>query len=217
MCFLGAADMIQRMAVTLAERQLEMLRRMAALEPLPVFMGGYAEDALTTGTVTREHEDFDWVFPRRELALRRAQAEELEFEGFETWGEAAPGEPFYLFSWAPGDLRLDLGVADEEDGGLWVKVHKLFFEVDGAEAPAGFRVRLPDDTFEHPATELEGIPIRTVSPLALYQLRVGIASQGAFGELTEKQLAATRRLRETFFPGRSEAELAPVVEPLANR
>jgi hypothetical protein len=63
--------------MTLADRQLEMLRRMAALDPPPVFMGGFAEDARAAGTVTRPHEDLDWVFPRGELELRRAQAERL--------------------------------------------------------------------------------------------------------------------------------------------
>jgi hypothetical protein len=57
--------------------------------------------------------------------------------------------------------------------------------------------------------------MKTISPLALYQMRVGISSWGSFGRLTEKQLASARRLRDRFFPGRSEAELAPVVEPLA--
>jgi hypothetical protein len=50
--------------------------------------------------------------------------------------------------------------------------------------------------------------------LALYQLRVGIASQGSFGELSETQLRSAKRLRETFFPGRTEAELAPRIQPL---
>jgi hypothetical protein len=200
--------------VTLAERQLEMLRRMASLGPPPFFIGGYAEDALMAGMVTREHGDFDWLLPRRELDLRRAQAEELGFTGFETWGEAAPGEPFYLFARAPHDLRLELGVVDEEDGALWMRVHKLSFDIKGQEAPCGFRVRLPDDTFEQPPVDLGGIRIHTVSPLALYQLRAGIASRGSFGELSERQLESAKRLREVFFPDRSEADLAPVVETL---
>jgi hypothetical protein len=142
--------------MTLAERQLAMLRRMAALDPAPVFIGGYAEDALAAGTVTRPHQDLDWFFPRRELDLRRAQAEKLGFTGFETWGEAAPGEPFYVYAWTPDDVRLDLGIADEEDGPLWVKVHRLFFEVDGREAPAGFRVRMRDDTLTQPPSRSTG-------------------------------------------------------------
>jgi hypothetical protein len=82
------------------------------------------------------------------------------------------------------------------------------------KAPAGFRVRLPEDTFEQSPVELDGITLRTVSPLALYQLRVGIAGQGAFGALSEKQVRAAARLRETFFPDRTEHGLAPAVEPL---
>jgi hypothetical protein len=50
-------------------------------------------------------------------------AEQLGFEGFETKGEAAPGEPFYLYAWAPHDVRLDLGIVDEDDGAWWMKVH----------------------------------------------------------------------------------------------
>ncbi len=33
---------------------IEMLRLMGALDPAPVFMGGWAEDALLAGTMTRE-------------------------------------------------------------------------------------------------------------------------------------------------------------------
>jgi hypothetical protein len=56
--------------MSLEEQQLQMLRRMATLDPPPCFMGGYAEDALLAGTLTRPHEDFDWLLPRRELELR---------------------------------------------------------------------------------------------------------------------------------------------------
>jgi hypothetical protein len=83
--------------VSLAEAQFALLERCAALDPPPPLMGGYAEDALLARSVTRPHEDVDWLFPRRELGLRLAQAAELGFEAFETWGEAAPGEPFYLY------------------------------------------------------------------------------------------------------------------------
>jgi hypothetical protein len=49
---------------SLAEKQLDLLRRMASLDPPPCFMGGYAEDALLAGAVTRPHEDIDWLLPR---------------------------------------------------------------------------------------------------------------------------------------------------------
>jgi hypothetical protein len=198
---------------SLAERQLELIARMASLDPPPWFMGGYAEDALLAGTVTRPHLDVDWLFPRRELDLRLEQCAQLGFAAFETWGEAAPGEPFYLFG-ENGDLRLDLGIADESGGQRIVRVHSLAFEVDGRPAPSGYQVHLPEDLFEYPEVELDGIALRPASPLGLYQLRVGIASQGSFGELSERQRASARNLRETFYPGASEEELAPSIEPL---
>jgi hypothetical protein len=87
--------------------------------------------------------------------------------------------------------------------------------VDGREAPVGYQVQLPPDLFDHPEVQLDGVAIRPASPLGLYQLRVGIASQGSFGELSDRQMEPARRLRETFFPDRAEDELAPRVEPLS--
>jgi hypothetical protein len=106
------------------------------------------------------------------------------------WGRR-PRAPFYLFG-QNGDLKIDIGIADEEDGALWVKVHKRFFTIDDEEPPAGYRLRLPPDTFDRPPVELEGIPVWTASPLALYQLRVGIARQGSFGPLSERHLEMSR-------------------------
>ena len=198
----------------LAEAQFALLEQTAALDPAPCLMGGYAEDALLARSVTRPHEDVDWLFPRRELPLRLAQAADLGFEAFETWGDAAPGEPFYLYG-ENGALKLDLGVADVADGRYVVRVHKIHFEVDGGQAPAGYQFALPEDAFDHPPVELDGLTVRVVSPLTLYQLRAGIASQGSFGPLSERQLGSLAALRERFFPDRSEEELLPPVEPLA--
>jgi hypothetical protein len=198
---------------SLAEAQLDLLRQMAALEPAPCLIGGYAEDALLAGTVTRPHVDIDWMIPRRELALRLAQARELGFGDFETWGESAPGEPFYLYA-ENGDLKLELGVADEQDGRVCLEIQKLAFEIDGREAPAGYRLLLPHDTFEHPPVELDGVAVRTASPLALYQLRVGIATRGSFGPLSAQQRESAQRLKERFFPHTADRDLKPHLEPL---
>ena len=195
------------------EQSLDLLRRMADLDPSPVLMGGYAEDALIEGTVSRLHEDVDWLVPRAELALRMDQARILGFETFETFGESAPGQPFYLYT-AQGEVSIDIGVSDEVDDHPTIDVHRLMFEIDGKQAPAGFRVHLPSDTFTHPSASIDGIPVRVASPLASYQIRIGIASRGAFGELNEKQLTSLRRIKRAFFSDRTDEELAPKVEPL---
>lgn len=197
----------------LAERQLELIAKLAALDPTPSFMGGYAEDALLAGTVTRPHDDVDLIFPRDQEELRMAQLSGLGFTTWETWGEAAPGVPFYLFG-QRGDLKLDLGVIDQADGQNWMRVHKLAFTVGGEEAPAGYQLRLPDDLFDHPLVELEGIPIKPIPPLALYQLRAGVAKQNSFGPLSERHLATMAELRERFFPESPDDELLPPSEPL---
>jgi hypothetical protein len=198
---------------SLAEAQLELLRLMAALDPTPCLIGGYAEDALLAGTVTRAHVDIDWLVPRHELPLRHAQARELGFGEFETWGESAPGKPFYLYA-ENGDLKLELGVTDEQDGRVHLRIRKLAFDIDGREPPAGYQVLLPPDTFAHPPVELDGVLVRTASPLALYQLRTGIASQGSFGPLSAQQRESARRLKERFFPLYPDADLKPRIEPL---
>ncbi len=176
-------------------------------------MGGYAEDALLAGAVTRPHEDVDLIFPRDQEELRRAQLAELGFTDWETWGEAAPGVPFYLFGQS-GDLKLDLGFVDQVDGENWMRVHRLAFTVGGKEAPAGYQLRLPDDLFDHPPVELDGIRIKPIPPLALYQMRAGVAQHNSFGPLSDRHRAIMAQLRERFFPDKTEEELLPPSAPL---
>jgi hypothetical protein len=179
--------------VARAVAQLDLLRRMSELDPPPFVFGGYAEDALLAGTVTRPHGDVDWLVPRNELALRLEQARTLGFVEFETWGESAPGEPFYLFAQS-GDLSIDIGVADEADGRPLARVWKLAFPIDGGE--------------------LDGIAVHVASPLALHQIRAAIAAKGSFGPLSATQRASLDKLRETFFPEYAEHELTPRIESL---
>jgi hypothetical protein len=73
---------------------------------------------------------------------------------------------------------------------------------------------MPDDLFSQPLVELEGIRIKPASPLALYQIRAGVAAQNSFGPLSDRQRATLVQLRERFFPDRSEDELLPPSEPL---
>ena len=109
-----------------------------------------------------------------------------------------------------------MGITDAADGRHVIKVHRLAFDIAGRGARAGYQVILPDDTYDHPAVNIDGIPIRVASPLALYQLRVGIASQGSFGELSDRQRAQSRRLREALLEGRSDAQLAPPIVRIAS-
>jgi hypothetical protein len=151
------------------------------------------------------------MFPRHEFNLRLAQARVLGFTEFQTLGEAAPGKPCLLFAHG-GDLQIDLGVSDEIDGQDWACMSRLMFDIDGAPAPAGYRIALPADTYRHPLVTLEGISVRVASPLCLYQLRTALAAKGSFGPLSERQHTAASQLRETFFPDQLTTDLAPEIK-----
>jgi len=64
--------------MSLEEQQLQMLRRMATLDPPPCFMGGYAEDALLSahrlGSRERHQSGYEawavWTFDDDLLAAR---------------------------------------------------------------------------------------------------------------------------------------------------
>jgi hypothetical protein len=86
--------------------------------------------------------------------------------------------------------------------------------VDGQEAPAGYQLRLPDDLFDHPLVELEGIRIKPIPPLALYQMRAGVAQHNSFGPLSDRHRAIMAQLRERFFADKTEEELLPPSAPL---
>jgi hypothetical protein len=118
----------------LSERQFDLLARMSALDPPVRIMGGYAEDAPLAGTSTRPHVDIDWLLPRHEQELRLGQAKKLGFQAFEVRGEPAPHQPFYLHG-RDGDLELEIGIVDEDDRGIWVRVGRLAFEIGGKPPP----------------------------------------------------------------------------------
>lgn len=170
----------------LPTRQLRLLRRMAELENPPCVFGGYAEDALLAGTVTPAHLDVNWLVPRNELELRRGQAQAFGFTEFETWGEAAPGEPFYLCA-RNGDLSIDIGVSDEADEQVYGRIWRVAFEIDGQPAHAGYRFDLPSDTYSYPVAQLDNTTLRVASPLALYQLRAAISTMGSCGGLCPRR------------------------------
>ncbi len=81
-----------------------------------------------------------------------------------------------------------------------------------AQAPPGrFRLLLPADTFAHPAASLDGVPVQTVSPLALYQLRATSALTRSVGEKREWDQAMQARLKQAFFASSPDWELRPEI------
>lgn len=197
-----------------AARQLELLAKLQTFPSPPFLMGGVAEDALFEGGFTRPHGDLDLLVERSQLGEVLTQLRSLGYDSWETKGENAAGEPFYLAS-VGAPVLIEIGVADrDERGDLFFEVARVHFKLETGDPPVGYRVYLPADTFDHPPTPLEGIQVRCVSPLANYQLRVGIASRGTFGALRESDKVADERLRAKFFPTADALALRPRVESL---
>ena len=196
------------------DRQLDLLRRLHELTPPPLLMGGFAEDALFHGGYSRDHNDVDLLVERADLARLLAQLSELGYDAWTTKGENATGEPFYLERSVNG-LLIEIGVTDRNQRDeLFLEIARVHYTLASGDPPVGYRVYLPADTYEREETSFEGIPVRCVSPLAAYQLRAGIASRGTFGKLRAVDEVAMEQLRARFFPGASEHELKPRVEPL---
>lgn len=195
-------------------RQLDLLEQFQEFEPPPFLMGGVAEDALLSGGYTRPHGDLDLLVERSELddLLRRLRP--LGYDAWATRGENASGEPFYLAS-QDSPVLLELGVTDRNDqGDLYLEIARVHYTLGSGEPPVGYRVYLPPNTFSYPPVMLEGSQVRCISPLATFQLRLGIGSRGTFGPLRDSDKAATESLRVKFFPSEDEQMLQPRVESL---
>ncbi len=186
------------------DKYLQLLERIANLLPPVFIMGGFAEDALLNHRITRQHGDIDVLTPRSQLNQCLEQFKSLGFPAFEVYLEESPGHPFVLGADA-NDLHIEVGVSNVDPSGNYS------FEVNGQAPSSRYRVFLPKDTLDYPATTLEGITIHTISPLALYQMRAAFAVTGSFGEMSPNALATQEQLRKTFFADQDEGKLMPKI------
>src|SRR5262245_27422756 len=178
---------------------------MAFETPIHLF-GGVAEDALLYGSWVRPHDDVDILLHRSDLDAGLAEARAIGFEEFEVRFEPLPDTPLVLGCIVDG-RNLEISVHDRTPEG-----RVFYYMVDAAGRIV--RVFLTDDIFDHPPSTIDGVQVRTISPLAQYQIRAGIAATGGFGPLRPKDITAQEALRERFFPGVAPEDLEPSIEPL---
>ena len=114
---------------------------------------------------------------------------EWGFPSFEVYFEVVPGSPLVYHAASDG-IELELGVYDELVPGR----PSFVLPVDEGLT----RVTLPSDSLTHPLGRIDGVSIRTISPLALYQLRAASCAPG---------------LRSPTAQGRSRAGPAPDKPP----
>ncbi len=187
---------------------LALLRELSELDP-PIFVfGSVAEAALLEGKLAESHGDVDLLIPRSELGLRLRQLGELGFADFTVYYEPRPGLPLVCGSNREG-LALELSLFDLDRAG------DPYFVVSTEDGPAAISV--PPDLFQWTPTIIDGVPIHTLSPLALVHIRAGAAATGAFGP-PRPHTDDTRqaRLIDVFFSDVDPRELEPTVTPITD-
>ena len=183
---------------------LALIDRLATVRPPVYVFGGFAEDALLAGRTTRPHGDVDVLVGRGDLDEHLQRFADWGFPSFENYFEVVPGSPLVYHSALDG-IELELGIYDELVPG------RPSFVVPKAEGLT--RVTLPSDSFTHPLGRINGISIRTISPLALYQMRAAFMRSGAFGPPRRKDEAAQAQLRTRLLAGIGPDELEPEFGP----
>ena len=174
------------------QNYLELLGQLRLFDP-PVFVfGGFAEDALLHGSVTRPHGDVDILADRTTLDQHLRDADRIGFTQFEVLFEPKEGSPLVMAASA-ADVNLEITVYDRTDEG---GVFCWMTDADGRPV----QIHLSPGTFEYPESTIDGVDVRTVSPLALYQIRAGVTAAGAFGPPRAKDVEAQEMLRARFFP-----------------
>ncbi len=172
-------------------------------EPQVYLFGGFAEDALLHGAVVRPHEDVDALVSRDSLERQLENARAIGFEFDEIRFQPIEGTPVVIGT-TDGSINLEISVHDlTDEGGV------CFFMVDDRERLV--RITLSDGVFDHPMSQLDGVAVRTVSPLAQVQIREGIRMAGGFGPPRQKDIPVQQELLAKFFPGASVESLRPTI------
>jgi hypothetical protein len=174
--------------------------------PVHVF-GGFAEDALLHGTSVRAHDDVDVLVGRDELEAQLRNAQAIAFTSLEVRFAPIEGVPVVIGT-TNGELNLEISVYDRIPEGA------IFFHMLDADRRL-VRIELSDGVFDHPMSTVDGVAVRTVSPLALYQIRAGITMAGGFGPPRPKDVTSQEALLTRFFPGASPESLQPTLTRLS--
>lgn len=178
----------------------ELLRALMRLDPPLWIFGGIAEDALLHGRFSRHHEDVDVMVYRDELDLRLEQVHALGFHDFHVRMMPREGAPLVIGS-VVDDVNLEIVIFDRDLDG------RPYFDVPVREGMRRFW--LPSGALEHPPSAIEGVEVRTISPLALYQLRAAVAE--TFGGFRPKDRVSQAALKARFFRDAPAAQLEPEV------
>lgn len=130
----------------------------------------------------------------------------MGFPALRSYYDIVPGEALVLGSELNG-LNLEVCVFDSMVGG---RLSCRLRSVCGVL----HRVTLATAAIDAIPRLLDGTPIRTISPLGLFQIRAASHHLRAFGELRPTDAAPQRLLRDRFLSDQNESDLLPDIEAL---
>lgn len=159
---------------------------------LPVRLwGGYADDALLSGRVSRLHHDVDLVAMRTDTALLKIELGKLGYDVTEESFEKG-GKPYKLLVRGTGVLA-DIALFDTGENG------QPMIDIFYTKIQRRYKVSFSDDMFEEAACSIEGIPVVTVSPIALIRSKAAYFQAGVAGS-RPKDVRGKEALMRKFFP-----------------
>jgi len=131
-------------------------------------MGGFAEDALLFHQIMGPHADLNVLVVRQQFNRRCQQLQTLGLAEPTAPLEEAPRYPVTLTT-HPDGPQIEIWVCTPELNGGYS------FDVADPSLFDQFRIFLPSDTFQYPATMLERVTIQTILPLVA-MIRAGFRS-----------------------------------------
>ena len=173
--------------------------------PLPI-LGGVAEDIVLHGDVVGDHGDIDVLVFRSELAATIAALQRIGFGATEVYFQEVRDMPLVL-AIDKGTSHLEIAVCEKDDAG------DVYYVLRG-EADGFNRIYLPSGALDQPIVDVAGVPVRTLTPLALHHIREGLHSVRSFGGMRPKDVQARAAFEAAFFADADPGILVPRVEPV---
>lgn len=173
------------------QKQVEFIQD-TFMNNLPVRLyGGYAEEALLEGDITRKHHDVDMVALRKDKDQLKTDFENMGSNVEEVFEKEAD-KPYKLLV-KKGEVETDVALLDWDD-----ERNQPFAET---RTPDGRKVRAYFDhsSFNQEPQKLGDLEVKAVSPLMQMQMREAFWLVKR-GEPRQQDLDKQEALRQRFFP-----------------
>jgi len=159
---------------------------------LPVYLyGGYAEETLLHGDVTRSHHDVDFVALRKDASDLKRELTDMGYEVAEMHEEGAD-QP-YKFLIKSGPVEADVALLE------WDEDRNQPYGETRTTDQSPIQVYFDKDIFNQPPLLLKDHQVHTVSPLAQMQMRSAF-SEVRGGQPRSQDVEQQELLRQKFYP-----------------